>query len=195
MSTGLSFVKPLLNQTMFRGSTQNNIVLFAGGSACAPQCGGEMEGGSVWIDSNAPLEERYKNLAKSQWPSQESGIHEWISPDGFRWSFRATWLVGRVDTQQVTHHPCGECHPPACSSCPLSTEFIERVHCERRIVAFSTGRFLGPGPCTAGVCPVHKGQHKQLPSLCAQTECQRPTWQQQLGLRQGRRAAVGFHRA
>ena len=97
----VSFSKPLLHQIDFRGSTANNIILFAGDTQCIPQCGGEMEGGSVWIDEHGDPSERYKNIAKSTWPTKESGIHLWVSADGYKWRYKANWVVGRVDTQQV----------------------------------------------------------------------------------------------
>jgi hypothetical protein len=65
---GDTFTKPLLGQTVWRNSTANNIVILgpvrrgtAGGEAGSA---GQMEGGDVWVDPNAPPAERYRNQAR-----------------------------------------------------------------------------------------------------------------------------------
>ena len=103
---GVSFSKPTLHQVSFRNSTANKLILFAGENQCIPPCGGEMEGGSVFIDEHGDPSELYKNIAKSSWPTKESGIHLWVSADGYQWRYKANWVVGRDDTQQVAFYDC-----------------------------------------------------------------------------------------
>ena len=111
---GSSWTKPTLGQVTFRGNKRNNLVLLDqwhnGSKASLPRrCGVEfgygceLEGGSVWVDKHAPPDQRYKNVAKSHWPSGQGGIKAWVSSDGYEWKFHAAWdNLGTVDTQEIS---------------------------------------------------------------------------------------------
>jgi len=86
---GLNFTKPKLGLYEVDGSKDNAVVL-----------PGAIGGCSVWIDPNAPPEQRYKNQAKV-YPSAELHMHS--SPDGIHWKKLATLNPGPGgwDTQTV----------------------------------------------------------------------------------------------
>ncbi len=90
---GIHFTKPRLNLIEEDGSTANNIVI-----------PGKLGGSSVWIDPNAPPEERYKSQSKVYNPDVSMQFHMHSSPDGFDWRFlRRIELEkrGGWDTQSI----------------------------------------------------------------------------------------------
>lgn len=90
---GIHFTKPLLNLVDSDGSTANNIVIPS-----------KLGGSSVWIDPQAPAEERYKNQSKVYDPEVARQFHMHCSPDGLDWSFRHRIQLqqgGGWDTQSI----------------------------------------------------------------------------------------------
>ena len=87
---GIHFVKPHLGLHEKRGSRDNNVVL-----------PGVIGGASVWIDPQAPEEQRYKTQAKV-YPSGK--FHMFSSPDGIHWSLWAEIdPKGAKDTQTIVY--------------------------------------------------------------------------------------------
>ena len=90
---GIHFTKPKLNLIEDDGSTANNIVIPS-----------KIGGSSVWIDPNAPPEERYKNQSKVYNPEVSMQFHMHSSPDGIDWKFLRRIqleLGGGWDTQSI----------------------------------------------------------------------------------------------
>lgn len=90
---GVHFTKPVLDLIEVDGSTANN--------AAIP---GKLGGCSVWIDPNAPPDERYKSQTKVYDPDVAMQFHMHGSPDGIYWKFlRRIQLPfrGGWDTQNI----------------------------------------------------------------------------------------------
>ena len=90
---GIHFTKPALNLFEEDGSTANNIVIPS-----------KLGGSSVWIDPNAPPEERYKNQSKVYNPDVSMQFHMHSSPDGIRWKMFQNIELDRGggwDTQSI----------------------------------------------------------------------------------------------
>ena len=90
---GIHFVKPKLNLIKPEGSAANNIAI-----------PGKLGGSSVWIDPNAPPEERYKSQSKVYDPDVSMQFHMHSSPDGIDWKFLRRIqleLRGGWDTQSI----------------------------------------------------------------------------------------------
>ena len=90
---GIHFTKPTLNLIEDNGSTANNIVIPS-----------KIAGSSVWIDPNAPPEERYKTQAKIYSPPEAWGqFHMHSSPDGICWKLFQNLQLDRGgwDTQSI----------------------------------------------------------------------------------------------
>ncbi len=90
---GVHFEKPELGLVEEEGSTANNIVIPS-----------KLGGCSIWIDPNAPPEERYKNQTKVYNPDVAMQFHAHSSPDGLKWNFlRRIQLEkrGGWDTQSI----------------------------------------------------------------------------------------------
>ena len=85
---GIHFIKPDL-----KGSAAKNIAI-----------PGKLGGSSVWIDPNAPPEERYKSQSKVYDADVSMQFHMHSSPDGINWKFlrRIQFeLRGGWDTQSI----------------------------------------------------------------------------------------------
>ena len=82
----------MLNLIEVDGSTANNIVIPS-----------TISGSSVWIDPNAPPEERYKTQAKVYNPEVWGQFHMHSSPDGIRWKLLQNIQIDRGgwDTQSI----------------------------------------------------------------------------------------------
>ena len=90
---GIHFTKPKLNLIEEDGSTANNIVI-----------PGKLGGSSVWLDPNAPPEERYKSQSKVYNPDVSMQFHMHSSPDGIDWRFLRRIRLeqrGGWDTQSI----------------------------------------------------------------------------------------------
>ena len=90
---GIHFEKPELGLVEHGGSTANNITI-----------PGKLGGSSIWIDPNAPPQERYKNQCKVYNPDVAMQLHMHGSPDGINWTFlrriQFKWRGG-WDTQSI----------------------------------------------------------------------------------------------
>ena len=91
-SDGIHFTKPVLDLIDVSGTTANNAVIPS-----------QIGGSSVWIDPNAPPEERYKTQAKVYSPEVWGQFHMHSSPDGIRWKLLENLRIGRGgwDTQSI----------------------------------------------------------------------------------------------
>ena len=91
-SDGIHFTKPVLDLIDVGGTTANNAVIPS-----------QIGGSSVWIDPNAPPEERYKTQAKVYSPEVWGQFHMHTSPDGIRWKLFENIRIGRGgwDTQSI----------------------------------------------------------------------------------------------
>lgn len=90
---GINFSKPVLNLHETNGSRENNIVIPS-----------RIGGSSVWVDPNAPPEERYKNQSKVYSPPEVWGhFHMHSSPDGIHWKLFRDLEISRGgwDTQNI----------------------------------------------------------------------------------------------
>ena len=90
---GIHFAKPELNLIDEGGSTANNVVIPS-----------KLGGSSVWIDPEAPPEERYKNQSKVYNPDVAMQFHMHGSPDGIHWKFLRRMQLphrGGWDTQSI----------------------------------------------------------------------------------------------
>ena len=89
---GIHFTKPKLNLIESDGTTANNIVIPT-----------KVGGSSVWMDPNAPPEERYKNQSKVYNPDVWGEFHMHSSPDGIRWKLLRTLQIDRGgwDSQSI----------------------------------------------------------------------------------------------
>ncbi len=87
---GIRFTKPELGLHEVDGSTANNVVL-----------PGVIGGCAVWLDPNAPPEQRFRTQAKSYHPTRALPMHS--SPDGLRWDLflERPNLTGPTDTQTI----------------------------------------------------------------------------------------------
>jgi hypothetical protein len=91
-SDGIHFTKPVLDLIDVSGTTANNAVIPS-----------QIGGSSVWIDPNAPPEERYKTQTKVYSPEVWGQFHMHSSPDGIRWKLFENIRIGRGgwDTQSI----------------------------------------------------------------------------------------------
>ena len=91
-SDGVRFTKPVLNLIEAGGTTANNAVIPS-----------EIGGSAVWIDPNAPPEQRYKTQAKVYSPEVWGQFHMHSSPDGIHWKLFQNLEIDRGgwDTQSI----------------------------------------------------------------------------------------------
>lgn len=100
---GIHWEKPDLGITEFNGSRANNIVF--GQGAAGVTLG--QDGGMVFIDPNAPSDERYRMLIRHE--ATGEGLHVFSSPDGLHWrlthrsvvTFRPQARGHHLDSQNV----------------------------------------------------------------------------------------------
>lgn len=71
-----------------------------------------VQGGCVWVDPQAPPDQRYRSQAKwgppAKFPEHGSSLHFYASPDGLSWRPTHYLHAGECDTQTVIFHD------PAC---------------------------------------------------------------------------------
>ncbi len=100
---GITWEKPVLGIAEFNGNKDNNIIL--GHGAGGVRIG--QDGGMVFIDPNAPPEQRFRMLIRAT--DVGEGLHLWSSPDGLHWKLTHKDLITarpqarghHLDTQNV----------------------------------------------------------------------------------------------
>ncbi|HSW44098.1 MAG TPA: hypothetical protein VLM89_00835 [Phycisphaerae bacterium] len=100
---GITWEKPNLGVVEFDGGKDNNIVL--GQGAGGVRIG--QDGGMVFIDPNAPADEKYRMFIAHK--ESGNGLHIFSSPDGIRWklthksvlTFRPETRGHHLDSQNV----------------------------------------------------------------------------------------------
>lgn len=94
---GIRWERPTLGLAKYQGSRENNIVLgFGAGGVEIWQ-----EGMMVFVDPNAPADERFRLLINLKHVG--SGLHLFSSPDGIRWRLTHTSII-TARPQEKGHH-------------------------------------------------------------------------------------------